>query len=72
MVIEPTCNMPTAPDYTGVTIIELAPEPALNAYLQAMELANDEAEKKIARICYSHGTTETVILSRRNMPVNAM
>ena len=39
--------MPTAPDYTGVTIVELAPAPVLNDYLQAMELANDEAKKKI-------------------------
>jgi len=39
--------MTTAPVHTGVTIIELAPAAALNDYLQAMELANDEAEKTI-------------------------
>jgi len=39
--------MPQAPDYTGVTIVELSPEPALDDYMQAMQLANEEAEKRI-------------------------
>jgi len=39
------CNIPTEPDYTGVNIIELSPEPALEDYLQAMKLADIEAEK---------------------------
>lgn len=39
------CNIPTEPDYTGVTIIQLSPEPALQDYLQAMKQADTEAEK---------------------------
>jgi len=41
------CNIPTEADYTGVTIIELSPEPALQDYLQAMKLADTEAEKRL-------------------------
>jgi hypothetical protein len=44
---ESFCNMPTEPDYTGVTIIELAPEPVMDNYLQAMKLADAEAEKRL-------------------------
>ncbi len=47
MVIESKCNMPQQPDYTGVDIIELSPDPVMSDYLQAMKLANAEAEKKI-------------------------
>ena len=47
MVIESKCNMPQQPDYTGVDIIELSPDPAMSDYLQAMKLANEEAEKKV-------------------------
>lgn len=47
MVIESKCNLPQAPDYTGVRIIELSPEPAPHDYLQAMAIANEEAEKTI-------------------------
>lgn len=43
----PTCNMPTEPDYSGVTIVELSPESPPADYLQAMQLANEEAEKRI-------------------------
>jgi hypothetical protein len=39
--------MPQEPDYTGVQIVELSPDPALDDYLQAMALANEEAEKVI-------------------------
>ena len=45
MTIESKCNMPQEPDYTGVQIVELSPLPALDDYLQAMALANEEAEK---------------------------
>jgi len=41
------CNIPTEPDYTGVTIVELSPEPPLADYLQAMELANREADSRL-------------------------
>ena len=37
--------MPTEPDYTGVRIVELAPQPVLEDYLQAMQIANAQAEK---------------------------
>ncbi len=47
MTIESKCNMPQQPDYTGVTIIELTPVAALKDYLQAMAVANEEAEKRI-------------------------
>ena len=47
MTIESKCNMPQQPDYAGVTIIELTPVPALKDYLQAMTVANEEAEKRI-------------------------
>ena len=47
MTIESKCNMPQEPDYTGVKIVELSPDPALDDYLQAMALANEEAEKII-------------------------
>lgn len=41
------CNIPTEPDYNGVTIIELSPEPTLADYLAAMKLANQEADKRL-------------------------
>ena len=47
MIVESKCNMPQQPDYTGVTIVELSPEPAIEDYIQAMSLANAEAEKLI-------------------------
>ena len=43
---ESICNIPTEPDYSNVTIVESFPEPKLTDYLQAMELANAEAEKR--------------------------
>jgi hypothetical protein len=44
---ESKCNLPSEPDYTGVTIVELSPHPVLADYLQAMSLANKEAEKLV-------------------------
>ena len=41
------CNTTQEADYTGVTIVELTPESALQDYLQAMELANAEAQQQI-------------------------
>ena len=46
-MVESTCNMPQEPDYTGVTIVELSPDPVLEDYLQAMQLANEEAERRV-------------------------
>lgn len=47
MTIESKCNIPQQPDYTDVTIVELSPDPVLDDYLQAMKLANIEAENRI-------------------------
>ena len=47
MTKESQCNIPQEPDYSGVTILELSPVPELDDYLQAMQLANDEAERII-------------------------
>jgi hypothetical protein len=47
MNIKSTCNMPQEPDYTGVTILECSPEPALPDYLQAMEFANALAQETV-------------------------
>jgi hypothetical protein len=41
------CNIPREPDYTGITIVELNPSPPLKDYLEAMELANREADKRL-------------------------
>jgi len=45
MTIESKFNLPQAPDYSGVTIVELSPDPVLDDCLQAMALANEQAEK---------------------------
>jgi hypothetical protein len=45
MTVESRCNLPQEPDYTGVTIVELSPDPLPEDYLQAMSVANIEAEK---------------------------
>ena len=47
MTIESKCNMPQKPDYTGVNIIELFPDPVLGDYMQAMQLANEHADEII-------------------------
>jgi hypothetical protein len=39
--------MPLEPDYTGVTIVELSPDPVLDDYLRAMQVANEEAERRV-------------------------
>lgn len=47
MTLESKCNIPEQVDYTGVTIIDLKPEPALKDYVEAMQLANIEAQNRI-------------------------
>jgi hypothetical protein len=37
------CSLRPAPDFSGVTVIRLAPQPALADYRVAMRLAGDEA-----------------------------
>ncbi|RKZ55621.1 MAG: hypothetical protein DRQ44_17610 [Gammaproteobacteria bacterium] len=43
MSTESKCNLPQQPDYTGVNIVELSPDPVMGDYLQAMQLANEHA-----------------------------
>jgi len=43
----PTCSIPQEPDYSGVSIVEMNPEPLPDDYLQAMQLANQEAQSRL-------------------------
>ncbi len=43
----PTCSIPGEPDYTGVAIVELMPEPPPGDYLEAMKLANGVADERL-------------------------
>lgn len=45
----PHCATPAQTDYSAVAIIELAPEPPLGDYLQAMALANAEADHRLGQ-----------------------
>ncbi len=46
-IIPPTCSIPQEPDYSGVSIVEMNPEPLPVDYLQAMQLANQEAQGRL-------------------------
>jgi len=46
-IIPPTCPVPQEPDYSGVTMVEMNPEPLPADYLQAMQLANVEAQRRL-------------------------
>jgi hypothetical protein len=41
------CPLPQAPDLSGVTRVDLRPEPPLSDYLAAMRLADAEADKRL-------------------------
>jgi hypothetical protein len=41
------CSLAQEANFTGVTLVELAPEPPLNDYLQAMDMGNTEAQRRI-------------------------
>ena len=43
----PACPLPREPDYSGVTVVELHPQPSPAHYREAMEIANAEAEKRL-------------------------
>ncbi len=43
----PACALPQEPGYSGITVVPLSPRPALADYLQAMQLANAEAERRL-------------------------
>ena len=42
-----SCPIPTGPDLSKLTVVELAPEERLPHYRAAMRLANAEAEKRL-------------------------
>ena len=41
------CPIPAQPDYSNVTVLELSPQPALDDYRQAMEFANEQAQRSL-------------------------
>jgi len=43
----PQCRLAPAPDLSGITMVELHPEPPLTDYRQAMKLANAEAAARL-------------------------
>ncbi len=43
----PTCSIPQEPDYSGVIMVSLHPQPAPEDYLQAMQIANAEADQRL-------------------------
>ncbi len=43
----PTCSIPREPDYSGVTLVRLSPEPSPADYQQAMKLANAVADERL-------------------------
>ena len=42
-----TCLVRTEPDLSGVTLVEMTPEPPLRDYLEAMRMANAEADRRL-------------------------
>jgi len=42
------CPLPTTPDFSGVTVVELRPQPPVENYRAAMDLANKEAAARFA------------------------
>lgn len=44
---EVVCNLPGEADYSGVDIIELSPQPGPGNYVEAMRLANEQAEQRL-------------------------
>ena len=43
----PTCSIPREPDYSGVTVVPLAPQPSPADYQEAMKLANAVADERL-------------------------
>lgn len=41
------CDVPAAADFSGVSVVKLAPEPPLPDYLAAMRLAESEARARL-------------------------
>jgi hypothetical protein len=44
---EAACPLPTAPDLSGLTVVELRPQPSPADYRAAMDLANAEADRRL-------------------------
>ncbi len=42
-----SCPLPKPPDMSHITLVEFNPEPPLQDYLEAMRLANREAEQRL-------------------------
>ncbi len=42
-----SCPLPSAPDLSGVTVVELKPAPSPADYVEAMQLANAEAGARL-------------------------
>lgn len=43
----PVCPLPQPADYSGVTVVELHPDPSPKDYLEAMAIANREADERL-------------------------
>ena len=43
----PACPLPQAPDYSDVSVVELHPDPPPRDYMEAMAIANGEAERRL-------------------------
>lgn len=46
---EASCPIPEAPDMSGLQVMELDPDPPAQNYLQAMELANAQAQRLLGQ-----------------------
>ncbi|HHJ16811.1 MAG TPA: hypothetical protein ENJ80_08960 [Gammaproteobacteria bacterium] len=44
-----SCPIPSGPDLSGLTVVELAPDDSVPDYRAAMHIANTEAEKRIGQ-----------------------
>lgn len=44
----PTCSTPRRPDFSGIEVVTLSPDPPLNDYLAGMKLANEQADRRFA------------------------
>ena len=42
----PTCPAPRQPDFSGIEIVKLSPDLPLADYLAAMQLANEQADRR--------------------------
>ncbi len=45
----PSCPLPTEPDYSGITVVKLQPNPSPGDYREAMAIAGAEAERRLGQ-----------------------